>query len=181
MGDVFEQALALDQLHHQERLAVERGAAVEEPRDRWVIESGQDLPLAEEALPSCLGRQAAKQLQRHPSIEATVGPLGQIDDAHPACPELAQDGVVPHPGARSSGRASSVTLSSSTVASPPRTAANRRETAPASASIRLRSSDDTNHLMPKRQANVSRRRGVSRSSGLAPLESTAERCCAWAG
>ena len=81
-------------LHHEVGQAVLRGAAVDQPGDIRVIQLRQDLALLPEA--AHYGRRvpvASDQLDGDPLSVLLVVPLGQVDGAHAAVADLAQDPV----------------------------------------------------------------------------------------
>ncbi|HKP14267.1 MAG TPA: hypothetical protein VJZ91_19255 [Blastocatellia bacterium] len=87
---------AFDVLHHEERLAVGRDAAVQEARDVRVVERGEDLPLAAETAGEVgVGETAPHELERDLLLKLSVRALGEEDRAHPAAAQLAQNPVGP--------------------------------------------------------------------------------------
>ena len=90
-------ALALDVLHRQERLAVCQHAAIEQMRNARMLQPRQHLPLAGEALQQHRRafRRRLQEFQRHLLHEITVGALGQVDRAHAAFTQAAQQAVMP--------------------------------------------------------------------------------------
>ena len=96
--------LAVHVLHHIVRHAVRRIAAIEDAGDVGMIERGEHLPLLLEAQDE-LRRDVFPQQQFHGHVlaEGSIVADGQIDDAHPAAAEFAQEfvdaDVVPGGGA----------------------------------------------------------------------------------
>jgi hypothetical protein len=85
-------------LHGEPGLALRRDPAVEQPGDVGVIQAGEDLPFGEEAAEDLVGVHAAlDQLEGDPLLELPVGALGEIDDPHPAAPQLADRAIRPDP------------------------------------------------------------------------------------
>ncbi len=92
------QRLAIDVLHGEVRLPVIRDPAVEQAGHVDVLETGQDLPLAEEAPQDGVAVHAAlDELDDRALLEPALDALGQIDDAHAAAAQLAEEPVGPHP------------------------------------------------------------------------------------
>ena len=93
-------ALAFDVLQREIRLTVGREAGVVQPRDVRVLECGEDLALARQALAE-LGapRHQARQLERHLAPLQHVGAFGQPHLAHAAFAEPADQFVRSDPGA----------------------------------------------------------------------------------
>ena len=61
-----------------------------------VLERREHLPLdAEAALEIRIGHRAADNLDRHLLLELAVDALGEVDGAHPAPSQLAQDPMAP--------------------------------------------------------------------------------------
>ena len=86
--------LALDVLHDEVGHALVGAAAVEEPRDVGVVQRGKDLALGAEARQHVLGVHATlDDLERDPLLVLAVGALGEVDGAHPAPAELADQPV----------------------------------------------------------------------------------------
>ena len=84
--------LALHVLHGEVGTALGGGAPVEEPGDVGVLEAGQDLALASEALEHLVGVDAAaQQLERGALLERAVGPVGQVHHPHAPPTDLAID------------------------------------------------------------------------------------------
>ena len=91
---VVDQRRAVDILHHQVGPSVGGGAAVEQPRDVRVVESGEDLPLGAEAADDRIGvHPPLEDLQRHPLVEGVVVAHGQEHRAHAALSQLADEPV----------------------------------------------------------------------------------------
>ncbi len=93
-GGEVEERFARHVLHDEVRLARLVDTAVEEARDVRVLERRQHLPLdAEAPLQIGVGDGAPDDLDRDLLLELAVDALGEVDRAHPAPPELAQDPV----------------------------------------------------------------------------------------
>ena len=76
---------ALDELHHEVRLAVGGRAAVQQPRDVRMIQRGQRLALGLEPAHDAVGiRPRPDHLQRRLPPERGIGALGAIHHAHAA-------------------------------------------------------------------------------------------------
>ena len=87
---------ALDPLHDEEGTAVGRSTPPSSSRAMpGCCEPRQDLPLAQEAARAISSAVHAvpQQLERHPLLELAVGPLGQVDLAHAAAAELAEQAI----------------------------------------------------------------------------------------
>ena len=94
LAAVTRDRLAVDELQHEEGLAVGRRAAVEQASDVRMIEPREDLPLAQEAPPDPLGVETGLQkLQRHALLELPVAALGDPDLSHAAAPEKRHEDV----------------------------------------------------------------------------------------
>ena len=94
---ILRDGLAVDELHREVGLAFGRDATVEESGDVRVLEAGEDLALLQEAAEDLVAAHARPdQLERDPLLELPVGALGEVDRAHPALPERADDAVRPH-------------------------------------------------------------------------------------
>ena len=89
---------ALDVLHHEVGRAVRGLPAVDEARDRRVIERGQDLPLAAET-DQVLGgqRPAPHDLDRDALLVAVVVTDGEVNGPHPAAADLADQAIRAEP------------------------------------------------------------------------------------
>jgi hypothetical protein len=89
-------------LHDEVREAVVGGAAVEQPRDVWMLQPRQDLALAAEVPDDLRAVQAADHLDGHALLVLVVGAGGEVHRAHPTVAERAQQAVGPDPPLRSS-------------------------------------------------------------------------------
>ena len=88
--------LTVDVLHHEVRQLAVGHAAVEELRDVRMAQRREDLPLGDESpLDLPVVEAAADDFDRHPAAELPVVTLREVDDAHAAASELAQDLVRP--------------------------------------------------------------------------------------
>src|SRR5207248_3651126 len=87
---------AFDVLHDKIRQSIFGHAAVEQARDVRVIEAGQDLSFVAEMAQHRIGVHAPlDQLDRDTLLILLIRALGQINRAHPATAEFAQDAVWP--------------------------------------------------------------------------------------
>jgi hypothetical protein len=85
---------ALDVLDGEVRLPLVADPTVEQPGDVGVAQPGEDLALGQETAVDPVGVDAVSdQLEGDLLPELAVGPLGEIDDAHPPAGELADDSV----------------------------------------------------------------------------------------
>ena len=89
------QALALEELHHDERAAVGLVAEVEHLDDAGVLDRGRGLGLVEEPVhdAAILGVLRVQDLHGGGATDERV--LGAIDRAHAAAPDDADDPVAP--------------------------------------------------------------------------------------
>ena len=79
---------AADEFHHQIGQAGLGDAAIDQARDLRMIQAGQELAFAAEALFDLVARPApAAPPSRPPTSEGAVGAFGQINGAHAAAPE----------------------------------------------------------------------------------------------
>src|SRR5690606_17165319 len=87
---------AVDVLHDEIGRAFRRGTAVQETRDVGMIEVGEDLAFAEQPLFRLgIDEPVANELDGDLLAEALVRPFRQVNDAHPAAPEDADDAIGP--------------------------------------------------------------------------------------
>ena len=92
--------LAVDVLHDEVRPAVRATAAVQQAGKVRMIEASQDLAfLQESAHDGARIHAAADDLERHLLGEGGLGALGEIDLAHTAAPQEADDAPGAHGGA----------------------------------------------------------------------------------
>ena len=85
---------ALDILHDEVRQIAGGRTAVQQPRDVRMIEIGENLTLVTKTLHHEISVHAAlDEFYRHPFSELLVGALGEIDRAHAAASDLADDFV----------------------------------------------------------------------------------------
>ena len=97
--------LALDELHREPRQAVGRRSAVVETRDVRVLERREDPSLRVEAFEQePRTALAADDLHGGAPLEAVAAMDAEVDGAHPAPPELAEDLVRPDPRGKRRGR-----------------------------------------------------------------------------
>ncbi len=90
-------ACALDVLEHEVRLAGRRDAGVEQARDVRVRQSGEQRPLAPEALVAAFPEQRqVQQLHGDGAFEPSVAPPGAPDRAHAAHPQRRFERVRAH-------------------------------------------------------------------------------------
>src|SRR5687767_8182267 len=86
--------LPLDILHREPGHALRGNAAIEEPRDMWVLERCDDLPLLEEPLEQVVRTDSTtRELERCALPELPVVALSEVHRAHPAASDLANDPV----------------------------------------------------------------------------------------
>ena len=91
-GAVAINRIAFHQLHRKPRGAVGGESAVYQPRNLRMVERGEDLPLALEALQDLLGvHPAADELECDLLREGAVHPFGEVDGAHAAVAEFANN------------------------------------------------------------------------------------------
>src|SRR5262249_58860470 len=82
---IFVDRPAFDMLHDEERAAVRRGPAVDQPRDERVLETGEDLTLVAEAAEHFVGvHTAAHDFDRDEFPVLIVIALGEIYRSHAA-------------------------------------------------------------------------------------------------
>ena len=95
-----------DVLHDEVREPVVRRPAIQQPGDVGVIEAGENLSLGAEATTDLVGVQAElDDLDGDAALELVVVAYGQVDGAHPAASELADDRDKVRRGARAARRA----------------------------------------------------------------------------
>ena len=88
---------AVDVLHHDVGQAVLGSAAVEQTGDVGMLQPGQRLPFAAEAVEDQIGvHAAAHQLDRDLGLILIVVAFGEIDGAHAAAAEFAHQPVWAH-------------------------------------------------------------------------------------
>ena len=86
--------VAFDVLHDEVRTAIRGGAAIEEPGDVGVVEGGDDLSFAAEALDDAFLLHAeADDFEGDELGVVLVGAGGEIDGSHASGAELALDGI----------------------------------------------------------------------------------------
>ena len=91
---------ALDEIHHQVRLAAVGGAGVDQPGDVGVIEAGEDLPLTGEAGVQDVAIEGrAQHLDGDRLAVLIVDADPEVDRAHAAAPDFADDFVGADPAA----------------------------------------------------------------------------------
>ncbi len=90
---VLEQMVAFHVLESEERAAVPGDAGVEHAGDSGMLEVGQDLPLALEALLHLLPLRVAlvEHLERHQLVRRAAHPQRQVHAAHATLPDLLDD------------------------------------------------------------------------------------------
>src|SRR5688572_26252606 len=100
MPCVVEQVPALDELHHQIWKPLVCAAAIENPRDEWMFQPSENLPLAPESSNQVAGVQPAlHDLDRHFLLKHIVVAASPIHDAHAAFALNGQDLVWADPHA----------------------------------------------------------------------------------
>ena len=88
--------LAVDVFHHEIRGSVLEIAAVDQARDRRVIEGGKDMPLAvQPAAQSWMQRRVLQNLDGDGLLILGVVALAAIHGAHAAVPENGNDAIRP--------------------------------------------------------------------------------------
>lgn len=83
---------AVDELHGQKLGAVAGSSAIEEARDSGMFQPRQNLPLPGK---QCLPAKAGDGLQGHLFVEGAVVAGGEVDGAHTALAQFADDPVGP--------------------------------------------------------------------------------------
>ena len=91
---VVDDRLPFDVLHGEVGPAVRRAAAVEEAGDERMLEAGQDLPLVTEPPHDAVGvHPALEHLDRDALLERVVVADAEVDGAHAAVADLANEAV----------------------------------------------------------------------------------------
>src|SRR6202049_3185745 len=76
---------ALDVLHHEVGTPARRNSSIQQPGYIWMAHPGQDLPFHLEVAKDQIGIHSPLQdFDRSPLLELSIGPLRQIDAAHPS-------------------------------------------------------------------------------------------------
>jgi len=92
---VVYQRQPLHVLHDEVRLALRRGAAIQQARDAVMLQLREDLALpAEPPLHAGIATPAGNQLDGHLLAILAVRPFAQVDHTHTAVAQLAQDAIL---------------------------------------------------------------------------------------